>query len=92
MADQFRVIPVGQLSQVPTLIGEVTYLLNYVLIRVSSRRPFPMLLGRPSLYSAEVLVDWGAKEFLFGKPKIRIPWKIEEHLGETSKSDGYTMD
>ena len=51
-----------------------------------------MLLGRPWLYSAEVLVDWGAKEFVFEKPKIQIPWKIEEHLGETSKSDGYTMD
>ena len=51
-----------------------------------------MLLGRPWLYSTEVLVDWGAKEFVFGKPRIQIPWKIEEHLGETSKSDGYTTD
>ena len=47
MADQLRIIPVGRLSQVPTLIGEVTYLLNYVIIQVSTRRPFPMLLGRP---------------------------------------------
>ena len=39
-----------------------------------------------------MLVDWGAKEFVFEKPKIRIPWKIEEHLGETSESDGYTTD
>src|SRR5665811_497802 len=92
MADQSRVIPVGKLSQVPTLIGEVTYLLNYVIIRVSTGRPFPMLLGRPWLYSAEVVVDWGAKEFAFGQPKIRIPWKTEEHLGETSESDGYTTD
>ena len=27
---------------------------------------------------------------MFGKP--RIPWKIEEYLGETSESDGYTTD
>ena len=32
MANQSRVIPVGRLSQVPTFIGEVTYLLNYVII------------------------------------------------------------
>ena len=92
MADQSRVVPVGRLSQVPTLIGEVTYLLNYVIIRVSAGRPFPMLLGRPWLYSAEVVVDWGAKEFAFGKPRIRIPWRTEEHLGETSETDGYTTD
>ena len=70
MMDQSRVIPVGRLCQVPTLIEEVTYLLNYVIIWVSIGRPFPMLLGRPWLYSAEVLIDWGAKEFVFGKPRI----------------------
>ena len=91
MANQSRVIPVGRLSQVPTLIG-VTYLLNYVIIRVSVGRPFPMVLGRPRLYTAEVLVDWGAREFAFGKPKIQIPWKIEEYLGDTSETDGYTTD
>ena len=51
-----------------------------------------MLLRRPWLYSVEVLVDWGVNEFVFGKPKIRIPWKMEEHLGETNESDGYTSD
>ena len=88
MADQSRVVPVGKLSQVSTLIGEVTYLLNYVIIRVSAGRPFPMLLGRPWLYSAEVVVDCGAKEFVFGKPRIRILWKTEEYLGKTSETDG----
>ena len=51
-----------------------------------------MLLGRPWLYSAEVVVDWGAKEFAFGKPRIRIPWRTDEYLGETSETDGYTTD
>ena len=49
-----------------------------------------MLLGRPWLYSAKVLVDWGAKEFIVGKPPMRIPWKAEKCIGETSDSDGYT--
>ena len=92
MADQSRIIPVGRLSQVPILIGEVTYLLNYVIIWVSLGRPFPMLLGRSWLYFAEVLVDWEAKEFVFGKPRIQIPWKMEEHLGEISEFDGYIID
>jgi hypothetical protein len=92
MADQSRVNPVRKLSQVPTQIGGVTYLLNFVIIRVQSGRPFPMLLGRPWLYSAKVLVDWGAKEFIIGKQSFRIPWMTEKYLGETSDSDGYTMD
>jgi hypothetical protein len=90
MADQSRVNPVGKLSQVPTRIGVVTYLLNFVIIRVQTGRPFPMLLERPWLYSARVLVDWGAKEFVIGKPSFWIPWTTEKHLGETSDSDGYT--
>ena len=49
-----------------------------------------MLLGRPWLYSAKVLVDWGAKEFIVGKPPMRIPWKAEKYFGETSDLDGYT--
>ena len=32
IADQSRVIPAGRLSQVPTQIGEVTYLQNFVII------------------------------------------------------------
>ena len=92
MADQSRVIPVGQPSQLPTLIREVTYLLNYVIIQVSLGRSFSMLLGRPWLYFAEVLVNWRAKEFVFGKQRIWIPWKIEECFGEMSKSNGYTTD
>ena len=91
MADQSRVIPAGRLSQVPTRIGEATYLQNFVIIRVSTRKPFPMLLGRPWLYSAKVLVDWGAKEYIVDKPPLRIPWKAEKHLGETCESDGYTF-
>jgi hypothetical protein len=44
------------------------------------------------LYSARELVDWGAKEFVIGKPSFRIPWTTEKHLGETNDSDGYTTD
>jgi len=92
MADQSRVNPVGKLSQVPTRIGGTDYLLNFVVIRVLKGRPFPMLLGRPWLYSARVLVDWGAKELVIGNPTIRIPWVTETYFGETSDTDGYTSD
>jgi hypothetical protein len=92
MADQSRVNPVGKLSQVATRIGGTDYLLNYVVIRVLKGRPFPLLLGRPWLYSARVLVDWGAKELVLENPTVRIPWVTETYLGETSETDGYTSD
>ena len=90
MADQSRVVPAGRLSQISTRIGQVTYFQNFVIIRIGTGRPFPMLLGRPWLYSPKVLVDWGAKEFIVGKPPMRIPWKAKKYLGETSDLDGYT--
>ena len=57
MADQSRVVPVGRLSGIPTRISNTTYLLNYVVIRVGIGKPFPLLLGRPWLYSAGVKVN-----------------------------------
>ena len=90
MADHSRVVLAGRLSQIPIRIGQVSYLQNFVIIRVGTGRPFPILLGRPWLYSVKVLVDWGSKEFIVGKPPMRIPWKTERYLGETSDSDGYT--
>ena len=92
MADQFQVLPIGRLSQVPTVIGEITYLLNYVVIRVNSEKPFPMLLGRPWLYMAHVLVDWGDKEFVLGKARQRIPWKLDKYQGKTNESNKYATD
>ena len=49
-----------------------------------------MLLSRPWLYSAKVVMDWGTREFVVGKPPTRIPWEKEKYLGETSDPDGYT--
>ena len=51
-----------------------------------------MLLGRPRLYMAGVLVDWGAKEFVLGKTRQRIPWKLDSYQSEISESDGYTTN
>ena len=71
MADQSLVVPIERLVfQIPTRIEKITYLLDYAIIWVGTGRPFSMLLGKPWLYSAKVLVDWGAKEFIVGKPPM----------------------
>lgn len=41
---------------------------------------------------AEVLVDWGAQEFVLRKTRQRIFWKLDKYQGETSESNGYTTD
>ena len=91
MADQSKVTPVGRLSGIPTRIGGQVFLLNFVILRVNSGRPFPILLGRPWLYAARVVVDWGRRVFTFGEPSQEIPWKVESALGESGESEeGYT--
>ena len=92
MADQSRVVPAGKLSGIPTTISGHTYPLNYIVIRVTSGKPFPILLGRPWLYTAGVKVNWEKKCFVFGDPPVSIPWLPDKHQGETSESEGYTSD
>jgi hypothetical protein len=91
MANQVEVIPVGKLSQVLTRMGELEYILNYVVIRLPIPSVFPVLLGRPWLYKAGVLEDWKKKEFRIGS--VRIPWGLPAYEGETTASSlSYTTD
>lgn len=85
-------IPVGKLSGISTKISGLTYPLNYLVIRVEEGSPFPLLLGRPWLYSAKVKVNWAKKVFCFGDPPVFLSWRPEEHQGETDDLDGYTSN
>lgn len=51
-----------------------------------------MLLGRPWLYMAQVVVDLGEKEFRVVKPMLRISWLYTAYEGETHETDGYTTE
>ena len=50
MINQSRIIPATQLFQVPTRIKEVSYLQNFVIIHIQSKKQFSMLLKRLWLY------------------------------------------
>ena len=41
---------------------------------------------------AGIHVDWEAREFVTGKTRQRIPWKLDSYQGDTSESNGYTTD
>jgi hypothetical protein len=54
MADQSRVMPLGVLNDVTTVIGGIPFMLTYVIIQPTSPSTYPVLLGRPWLYGANV--------------------------------------
>src|SRR5450759_4712038 len=93
MADQSRVVPVGILMGISVVIGDKPFRLTFIILEPSTPSSYPMLLGRPWLYRAQVNTSWGKKTFTFGNPKTTITWETIVHQGETSGSDtGYTSD
>jgi transposase InsO family protein len=84
LANGARVLPVGTLTQVPTLIGGQEFLLNYLVMRPERPSTYPILIGRPWLYGAQVVTDWGKKEFRFGAPTTSVSWGHDKHQGETT--------
>lgn len=90
MADQSRVVPVGSLEKVTTLIAGVPFELDYIIISPEVPFSFPILLGRPWLHQAQVHVNWKAQKLTFGKPRTVVSWAREDHQVETVIEDGYT--
>lgn len=84
LANGARVMPVGSLSKVPTLIGGNFFLLNYMVIRPDRSSTYQVLIGRPWLYGAKVTIDWEKKEFRFENQPIIVSWAKVEHEGETT--------
>ncbi|KAL3685158.1 hypothetical protein R1sor_003180 [Riccia sorocarpa] len=71
MADGRNIRPVGELKNVPTLIGEQTYLVNYIVMDMSHLAQFPVLLGVPWLIAADVHTSWRTGKLTFGPKKIQ---------------------
>ena len=54
MADQRRVKPLGILMQIVTTIGGIDYKIDYIVFKLTEFiSSYPILLGRPWLYSAK---------------------------------------
>ena len=93
LANGARVVPVGSLTDVPTIIGGKEFLLNYLVLRPDRPSTYPVLIGRPWLYGAKVTTDWDKKEFRFGRKPTVVSWDKVQHLGETTQiSEEYDSD
>jgi hypothetical protein len=87
------VIPVGILNNLETIIGGITFSLDYYVIDPATPSSYLVLLGRPWLYTAKVHVSWNEKKISFGRPRVHLSWAIIKHEGETDSIDeGYTSD
>ncbi|KAL3702028.1 hypothetical protein R1sor_020050 [Riccia sorocarpa] len=69
MADGRNIRPVGELKNVHTLIGEQTYMVNYIVMDMSHPAQFPVLLGVPWLIAADVHTSWRTGKMTFGPKK-----------------------
>lgn len=74
VATQCQVKPVALLQNVLITIANVTFNQDFIVLRPSTPSSFPILLGRPWLYDAQVQVNWPKQELSFGRPPIIISW------------------
>lgn len=99
MADQSSRLPVGQLKKVPTVIGGVTFLLDYMVLKPMSNLGYNVLIERPWLYGARVKTDWAHQKLRFWDPEVQasrrnrttVTWGDAPYGGETPETfEGYT--
>ena len=90
MADQSHVKPLGILKQVLTTIGGIDFQIDYIVFKVTEFiSPYPILLGRPWLFSGRVKEDWGKGTITVGKgkQKIVLPMYPTQYHGETQNEE-----
>ena len=59
LVDQSLIKPVGILQGVKTMMSGLTFSIDYVVLHtLATANAYPLLLGRPWLFQAEVVHDW----------------------------------
>jgi hypothetical protein len=77
-------------KQVPTLVGEIEYKVDYIIFKITeSISSYPILLGRPWLYLAKTKDDWGKGTLTIGRgsQKTSLPMYPPIYRGETQEDD-----
>ena len=57
MADKSTAIPVGTCEDVPVVVANVTILTNFVILDIPEDDSMSIILGRPFLNTAGVVID-----------------------------------
>ncbi|CAM6082302.1 unnamed protein product [Calypogeia fissa] len=83
MANGAWVVPVGTVTKLGTQIGGIHFPLNYLVMKPNKPSGFPIVIGRPWLYGAGVVMDWPKKEFQFVHLEVKVSWGEPIYGGET---------
>lgn len=86
MTDSSRAKPLGILEQIPTLIANIEYKIDYIVFKTMGRVPsYPGLRGCTWLLDAHGKEDWG-KRYTYHRKRIRESSSIlfsSQYYGET---------
>ncbi|KAL3701440.1 hypothetical protein R1sor_019462 [Riccia sorocarpa] len=69
MADGRKNRPLGEIRDVPTLIGEHTYLVTYIIMDLPQPAQFAVLLGMPWLVDSDAHTSWKSGKLTFGSSR-----------------------
>ncbi|KAL3683145.1 hypothetical protein R1sor_001167 [Riccia sorocarpa] len=87
MADGRNTRPVGEMKNVPTLIGEQTFLIDCIVMDMSHPPQFPLLLGVPWLVAADVHTSWRMGRLTFGTKQNKSTLAILDSLWHPDHDD-----
>ncbi|XP_056697957.1 uncharacterized protein [Spinacia oleracea] len=88
LADRSVMLPLGRIEDVPLVVGELTFLLNFVVLDIDEDAHTPIILGRPFLATAGALIDvqGGLITLKAGNAKASFKLAIDEHCCSKMKS------
>ena len=86
LANQTRIMPVGQILGLHVTIGGEFYTLDFQILDLpDDGRSYPLLLGRPWLHKAGAIIDWGRGTITFGRSSARS--KVSQSKNERRRAE-----
>ncbi|XP_056695109.1 uncharacterized protein [Spinacia oleracea] len=88
LADRSVKYPIGKVEDVPLVVGELTFLVDFVVLDINEDAHTPIILGRPFLATAGALIDvqGGLITLKAGDVKASFKLAIDEHCCSKMKS------
>ena len=88
LADRSVMLPLGRIEDVPLVVGELTFLVDFVVFDIDEDAHTPIISGRPFLATAGALIDvqGGLITLKAGDAKASFKLAIDEHCCSKMKS------
>nr|XP_043619772.1 uncharacterized protein LOC122591576 [Erigeron canadensis] len=87
LADHSFQYPLGVAENLQVQVGQVVFLVNFVILEMEVDTKVPLILGRPFLYTADAIIRVKDKEISLGVGEDCVVFKIEKALKHSYSSD-----